>query len=109
VLGIAKMRPTEQTSSRLVARLNQRGLGGYLRVGQATPWANLDEPLAGADIDEMSPEAILSRPRLVDNDRTRRQEYDTKQKRNKNKKTRDKLPGTWSTRAPKTGVEPNEF
>jgi hypothetical protein len=52
------MRPNEQLSSRLVECLNRRGLGGYLRVAQATPWANVDEALAEADVDEMSPEAI---------------------------------------------------
>jgi hypothetical protein len=29
-----------------------------LRVGQTTPWVNLDEALARADVDEMSLEAI---------------------------------------------------
>jgi hypothetical protein len=52
------MRPTEQASSRLVACLNQRGLGGYLRVGQTTPWANIDKAFGLANVDDMSLEAI---------------------------------------------------
>jgi hypothetical protein len=42
----------------LVERLNRQGLGGYLPVPQATPWANVEEALAEADVDKMSPEAI---------------------------------------------------
>jgi hypothetical protein len=33
----------EPLSSRLVKRLNNRGLGGYLRGALATPWVNMEE------------------------------------------------------------------
>jgi hypothetical protein len=45
-LAITKMRPNKQMSSRLVERLSRRGLGSYLRIALATPWANVDEALA---------------------------------------------------------------
>jgi hypothetical protein len=41
-----------------MARLNCKGINGYLRVGQATPWAHLEEALAMADVHDMSPQAI---------------------------------------------------
>jgi hypothetical protein len=52
------MRLNEPLSSRLIDCLNRRSLSGYLRVAQATPWANMEEALEQADVDEMSPEAI---------------------------------------------------
>jgi hypothetical protein len=48
----------EPLSSRLIERLNRQGLGGYLHVAQAMPWANMEGALAQVDVDEMSPEAI---------------------------------------------------
>jgi hypothetical protein len=52
------MKLFESPSARLVERLNRLGLGGYLRVALATPWASMEEALALADVDEMSPEAV---------------------------------------------------
>jgi hypothetical protein len=55
---IATMGNPEFPSARLTACLNWQGVDGYLRVGQATPWANLEEALAMADVDDLSPQAI---------------------------------------------------
>jgi hypothetical protein len=52
------MRLLETPSRSLVNRLNRRGIGGYLRVALATPWANLEEALAQVDVDELSTEAV---------------------------------------------------
>jgi hypothetical protein len=52
------MRLMETPSRLLVNRLNCRGIGGYLRVALATPWANLEEALAPVDVDELSTEAV---------------------------------------------------
>jgi hypothetical protein len=52
------MKLLDTPSRQLVERLNRRGLGGYLRIAQATPWANLEEAMAQVDVDEMSTEAV---------------------------------------------------
>jgi hypothetical protein len=52
------MRLLETPSRSLVNRLNHRGIGGYLRVALATPWANLEEALTQVDVDELSTEAV---------------------------------------------------
>jgi hypothetical protein len=52
------MRLIDTPSRQLVERLNRRGLGSYLRVVLATPWANMQEALAQVDVDEMSTEAV---------------------------------------------------
>jgi hypothetical protein len=52
------MRLLDAPSQQLVARLNHRGLGGFLQVTLATPWANLEEVLAQFDVDELSTEAV---------------------------------------------------
>jgi hypothetical protein len=52
------MKLNDSPSARLVERRNRRGLGGFLRVALATPWASMEEALAQADVDEMSPEAV---------------------------------------------------
>jgi hypothetical protein len=52
------MRLLDTPSQQLIERLNRRGLGGYLRVALATPWANMEEALAQVDVDEMSTEAV---------------------------------------------------
>jgi hypothetical protein len=52
------MKLMDSPSRHLVSRLNRRGLGGYLRVALATPWANLEEAMAQVDVDEMSTEAV---------------------------------------------------
>jgi hypothetical protein len=45
------MKLIDMPSRQLVECLNRRGLGGYLRVALATPWANLEEALAQVDVD----------------------------------------------------------
>jgi hypothetical protein len=39
-------------------RLHRRGLGGYLRVGLVTLWANMAEALAQVDVDDLNPAAM---------------------------------------------------
>jgi hypothetical protein len=52
------MRLLETPSRWLVNRQNRRGIGGYLRVALATPWANLEEAMVQVDVDELSTEAV---------------------------------------------------
>jgi hypothetical protein len=52
------MKLLDTPSRQLVERLNRHGIGGYLRIAQATPWANMQEALAQVDVDEMSTEAV---------------------------------------------------
>jgi hypothetical protein len=52
------MKLLDTPSPQLIERLNRRGLGGYLRVALATPWANMEEALAQVDADEMWAEAV---------------------------------------------------
>jgi hypothetical protein len=47
-----------------------------LHVGQATPWPNLDEALAQADVDEMSPAAIRAFLDLEEGGEKRVETYD---------------------------------
>jgi hypothetical protein len=52
------MKLLDTSSRQLIEQLNRWGLGGYLRVELATPWANMEEALAQVDADEMSAEAV---------------------------------------------------
>jgi hypothetical protein len=52
------MRLLDTPSRPLIKRLNRRGLGGYVRVALATPWANMEEALAQVDVDKMSTKAV---------------------------------------------------
>jgi hypothetical protein len=52
------MKLIDTPSQQLVACLNRRGLGGYLWVALATPWADLKEALAQVDVGELSTEAV---------------------------------------------------
>jgi hypothetical protein len=52
------MKLLDTPSRQLIERLNRRGIGSYLRVALATPWANMEEALAQVDVDEMSAEAV---------------------------------------------------
>jgi hypothetical protein len=55
---LPKMKLIDTPSRQLVARLHCRGLGGYLWVAMAMPWANLEEALAQVDVDELSTEVV---------------------------------------------------
>jgi hypothetical protein len=52
------MKLIEASSGQLVTRLHRRGLGGYLRVGLITSWANMDEALAQVDADDLNPVVV---------------------------------------------------
>jgi hypothetical protein len=52
------MKLIDTPSRHLTSRLNRRGLGSYLRVALATPWANLEEAMAQVDVNELSTEAV---------------------------------------------------
>jgi hypothetical protein len=52
------MKLLDTPSRQLIERLNRRGIGNYLRVALATPWANMEEALAQVDVDEMSTDAV---------------------------------------------------
>jgi hypothetical protein len=52
------MRLIGAPSDQLVRRLQRRGLGGYMRVGLATPWVNMEAALDRVPVDDLNPAAV---------------------------------------------------
>jgi hypothetical protein len=69
------MKLIDAPSGQLVKRLHQRGLGGYMRVGLATPWANMEEALARVDVDDLNPAAVRAFLDLLDGGATEVESY----------------------------------
>jgi hypothetical protein len=52
------MRALELLTPRLIAWLTCRGLDSYIRVGKTIPWADIDEVLKVAHIDDLSSRVV---------------------------------------------------
>jgi hypothetical protein len=52
------MKLIDAPSGQLVKRLHRRGIGGYMRVGLATPWANIEAALEWTHVDDLNPAAV---------------------------------------------------
>jgi hypothetical protein len=52
------MKLIDALSGQLVKRLHRRGIGGYMRVGLATPWANIEAALEQTHVDDLNPVAV---------------------------------------------------
>jgi hypothetical protein len=53
-----KMKLIRDPSGQLVRRLQRQGLAGYMRVGLATPWVNMEAALDCIHVDDMNPVAV---------------------------------------------------
>jgi hypothetical protein len=52
------MKLIDASSGQLVKRLHRRGIGGYMRVGLATPWVNMEAALERIHVDDLNPAAV---------------------------------------------------
>jgi hypothetical protein len=52
------MRLIGAPSDQLVRQLRRRGLGGYMRVGLAVPWVNIEAAFARVPADDLNPTAV---------------------------------------------------
>jgi hypothetical protein len=52
------MKLIDAPSGQLVKRLHRRGIGGYLRAGLATPWANMEAAMEQVHVEDLNPAAV---------------------------------------------------
>jgi hypothetical protein len=52
------MKLIDAPSGPLARRLQRRGLAGYMRVGLATPWVNMEAALDRIHVDDLNPTAV---------------------------------------------------
>jgi hypothetical protein len=52
------MRLIDAPSDQWVRRLQRRAIGGYMRVGLATPWVNMEAALDRVPVDDLNPAVV---------------------------------------------------
>jgi hypothetical protein len=69
------MKLIDAPSGQLVKRLHRCGIGGYMRVGLAKPWVNMEAALDRIHVDDLNPAAVRAFLDLLDRGVTEVESY----------------------------------